>query len=170
MKCLVCQSESPEGKKYCSECGAELTQPGQTPEEQPIVAVSTEPKPRWLSAHWKGLVAVAVVLVVVLASVGLVYTLPLSNVKLLAYNQDDWDTIRIAVRIDGDLKATADLAPNSGGIVGVWSVDAGAHLITINCGYPNYPPVNPDAPPSWAQEVQVGPLYTKDVYAYLAPD
>lgn len=52
MKCLVCQSESPEGKKYCAECGAELPQPEQTTEEQPIVAVSTDPKAETKRRKW----------------------------------------------------------------------------------------------------------------------
>ncbi len=32
MKCPECESENPEGKKYCGECGEELPQPEHAPE------------------------------------------------------------------------------------------------------------------------------------------
>jgi hypothetical protein len=169
MICPVCQSEGPEGKKHCSECGAHLPQPEQVPEEQPIVAVSTAPKPDWLLAHWKGLVAVVIVLVVVLASVGLIYTQPLSKIKvLLYYGSENEDQLQVAVYIDGEEKARGYVSPGYGGILGVWSVAAGYHTVAIDYLYPNYPSgdsLGDDM--KWSYTYQVGPLYTKNVYIYL---
>ena len=66
MKCPVCESENSEGKKYCGECGGELPQPEQVPEEQPTAAVSTDPKAeakrrKWLIPVLAIVVALAVV-------------------------------------------------------------------------------------------------------------
>jgi len=75
MKCPVCKNESPEGKKYCAECGAELPQPGQTPEEQPIVAVSTVPKAHTMRRRWLiPIHAVAISAILIGAALGVYFS------------------------------------------------------------------------------------------------
>lgn len=175
-KCLVCQSESPEGKKFCAECGAEFPQPEQTPEEQPIVAVSTAPKTTWCSTHLKGLFAVAIVLVVVLASIGLIYTQPLSKVKVLVANGYH-DQVGVRVYIDDDLKADVGLSPGGYQIIGVWPVRSGIHEVSIDHGFwwldEGYSSLDyddtwnysgPDGTNDFAYDYQVGPLYTKNAF------
>ncbi|MGB2582044.1 MAG: hypothetical protein WBD03_06205 [Thermoplasmata archaeon] len=76
MKCPACQSESSEGRKYCAECGAELPQPEQAPEERPIVAVSTDPKAEAKRRKWlMPILAIAVAAILIGAALG-VYLSP----------------------------------------------------------------------------------------------
>ena len=177
MRCAICQSDNPEGKKFCGECGGALPQPEQAPEEQPIVAVSTAPKPMWFSAHWKGLVAVAIVFIVVLAAIGLVYNQPWSKVKVLVAH-DEHSTVTANVYIDGVLKATVGVSPGGWKIVGVWSVTAGSHTVALDTGAWYYDPggwftapywyyVGPDGSMDFVYTYEVGPLYTKNAYIQL---
>ena len=106
-----------------------------------------------------------VALALVLAGVGAVYTMPLSKIKVSAYNQDALDEMTIMVLIDGKAKGMYTTLDPKSGVTRVWSVVTGSHLVVIEYYYPNRPSRVDYA---WSRDVQVGPLSTKNVDAYLA--
>jgi hypothetical protein len=176
MKCPVCQSENPEGKKFCGDCGGVLPQPTVPSEEQPVLAVSTQPK-GWLASHWKILASIAIVLVVVLASIGLIYTQSWSKIKVLVAH-DEHSTIGVNIYIDGVLKASVGVSPGGWKIIGVWATTAGSHTVAIDSGAWHYYPGGWLTDPYWYYEepdgeldfvytYEVGPLYTKNAYVQL---
>lgn len=68
-KCPICQSENPEGKRFCGDCGAALTQP------QPIQAQLGIARPRNIGNRTLVVLAVLAVTVIVLFVSVLTYTL-----------------------------------------------------------------------------------------------
>jgi len=116
-------------------------------------------KQSWISSNWKGLTALVVVVIVVLAIVGLIFTQPWSKIKVIVYH-DSYGAIELTVYIDGVLKASTEVA--SGTIVGVWSVTPGSHDVWVDRG--SYMWGSPD----FAYTYEVGPLTTKNVYVDLS--
>ncbi|UCE80298.1 MAG: zinc ribbon domain-containing protein [Methanobacteriota archaeon] len=166
MKCPVCQIEVPNEEEHCAYCGAELPRPEQAPEEQPIVAISTIQKKPWLLTHRKVLAAAATILIVVLASIGIIYTQPLSKIKILVAH-DQQSAMLVGVYIDDVHKAFVLVDTGGWKIAGVWSVTAGSHsVILVSDAEAVIDPF--DSPPIWHSFIyEVGPLYTKDVYIQL---
>ncbi|MCW4027143.1 MAG: zinc ribbon domain-containing protein [Candidatus Bathyarchaeota archaeon] len=77
MKCPVCQSESPEGKKFCGDCGGELPHSGNMQEMQPVAAASTKAKSN--SRRWLMLIhAIAVPAIFIGSILGVFYSPHLS--------------------------------------------------------------------------------------------
>ncbi len=75
MKCPECESENPEGKKYCGECGGELPKPEQIPEEQPTAAVPTDPKAEAKRRRWLiPIHAVAISAILIGAALGIYFS------------------------------------------------------------------------------------------------
>ena len=153
MKCPVCGAENLEGKKFCGDCGASIPPPAPTP-SLPVVPA----KPSWFASNRKAAIAIIVVIIVVVASVGLVYTLPLSKIKVIVTH--DGGPIKVAVYIDGELKASVDISQGTT-TVGAWAVAPGTHSVWVDEG--SWMWGNPD----FANTYDVGPLSTKNVYAIL---
>ena len=158
MKCPNCGAGNTEEAKFCSTCGGTL---GPVYIQMPVQAqIAHRAFPKWI------LVPI-VVLVLVVAGMVAIYSLPLSTIKITMYNQNGGDAIRVTLSIDGDLKATTDINANSN-VVATITVDAGTHLVEINYDYPDYPPLsNMESPAEWAQEVYLGPLSTTNLSASL---
>ncbi|MCJ2533585.1 MAG: zinc ribbon domain-containing protein, partial [Candidatus Thermoplasmatota archaeon] len=75
MKCPECESENPEGKKYCGECGGELPQPEHAPEEGPIADASTKPKVEAKRRKWLiPILAIAVAAILIGAALGVYFS------------------------------------------------------------------------------------------------
>lgn len=165
MKCPNCGAENPEGKMFCGDCGTGLPQPPPPPPVQPMQPVYARPTPSWIRSNWKGLVSVVVVVLVILSAVGLIYSQPWSKVQLSIYNRDTLNDITLMVEIDGKYKLYTTLGP-TGGVSELWSVPTGSHSVTIAYYYPNY---ESQMTHGWSGDVQVGPLSTKNVDAYLGP-
>ena len=169
MECPVCHSDSPEDKKFCAECGAELPQPEQVPkEEPPAVAEPAEPKPRWISTHRKGLAATIVALVVVIASVGLIFTQPWSKIKVLTSTDRAVD---VDIYIDDELVAHVSVSSGGWKAVGVWSVTAGSHTVSLDAGSWYYTPsVWVPETWDWWSLSYVGGYWTTDYWTYVELD
>ena len=61
--------------KYCSGCGVELPKPEQAPEEQPIVAVSTDPKAEAKRRKWlMPILAIAVAAILIGVALGVYFS------------------------------------------------------------------------------------------------
>jgi hypothetical protein len=170
MKCPNCGDENPEGKKFCGDCGAVVPQPPPPP-VQPMQPVYAQPKQSWIRSNWKGLVSVVIVVLVVLSVVGLIYDQPWSKVKVLLYNQDHTYTLNVAIFVDGKEVMRGRVLPSQGGIMGVYTVKQGSHLISVDgfWSYGSYAYGSFDNIYDWSNTYAVGPLYTKNVFIYLGP-
>ncbi len=185
MKCPNCGAGNPEGKAFCGDCGATLPQPSPPPPVQPTQYAPAQyapvqKKPDWLESNWKGLVGVVVVLVILAGGFGIVYSQPLSKIKVII-THGEYSSIGVAVYIDGVLKGSIGVSPGTS-IVGVWSVVAGTHTIQLDRGYwyvqvithwfspdeyvNTY--VELDGIMDFTYAYDVGPLYTKNVLVTLS--
>jgi len=173
VRCPICGAENPEGKMFCGDCGTGLPQPPPPPPAQPTQPTYAQPTPSWIRSNWKGLVAVVVVLVVVLAVVG-AYTQPWSKVKVIV-SFESWHGTVINVYIDGKSNVSIDLEHGTT-TVGVWSVYAGSHNVSIDNAswntlwngyvyYREYEP--PDGKMDFVYAFSVGPLSTRNVHIDL---
>ena len=167
MKCQVCGTENPEGQKFCGSCGAEIPVPPSGPQvvESPVAS----PKQSWIRAH-RIVVVLIVVVIVVLASIGLVYTQPLSKIKILAQNLSGYHA-SYSIMIDGTQKALGTIYPGDHVVeIGVWSVKTGSHSVQVDCHFLGHLGSNLDGIMEYSYEYSVGPVYTKDIYITLDPD
>jgi hypothetical protein len=175
MKCPNCGTENPEGKKFCGDCGAMIPQPPPPPPVEPMQPTAVQPKQSRLSSNWRGLTALIVVLVVVFAMVGLVYSQPWSKIKVIVSSEYALQ-IGVEVYIDWNVKATVGVDAGTT-IVGVWPVETGSHVVSLDHGtwdvshltdQPDYYYPNsydgPDGVMDFTFAYSVGPLYTKNVY------
>lgn len=171
VKCPNCGVENPESKAFCGDCGATLPQPPPPPPVQPMQPVYAQPKPSWIRSNWKGLVSVVVVVLVVLSVVGMVYTQPWSKVKVLLYNQDHFYTLNVGIFLDGKEIMRGQVLPNQGGIIGVYNVKQGSHLVSVDgfWSYHSNTYGSYDNIYDWSNTYAVGPLYTKNVYIEFGP-
>ena len=170
MKCPVCGTENPEGKKFCGDCGAMIPLP---PPVQPVQPAPIPAKHNWFASNWKALTAIVIVVVVVLATVGLIYTQSWSKIKVVIYNQTGSEIV-VAVFIDGRMMAIKSLSIRSvliegGGEVGVWPVDVGTHQVAVDIAYGNHPSLL-DGDYDWCYVYEIGPLSTKNVFIYLGAE
>ena len=135
LKCPSCGAFNPEDKKYCGDCGAMISQPPPPLPLQPIQPAYTQsaqpghaqPRQDWLGFFRKEVTVLIVVIVVALASVGLVYTQPWSKIKVIVHSP----TAMIAgviVYIDGVMRGYA-VIPGGTSVAGVWSVTTGTHTV-----------------------------------------
>lgn len=106
----------------------------------------------------------AMIMVIAVLTLGLtvVYDQPWSKIKVIIHNQDQYESIKVALFIDGNLKALTSVAAGGVETVGVWSVDAGNHTVSVDWGYSQV-----DGHLDWAYDYAVGPLYTKNVVIYV---
>lgn len=157
MKCPTCGYENPEGQKFCGDCGAALPESRTTP-VKPAFTPSTQ---TWIRSNWKGLVSVFIIVVVVLATVGLVYSQPWSKLKIIVMN-NNVSPFHVAVYLDGKQWVITSMAANEQSVVGVWNVRAGSHSVGIERDYTQL-----DGSIDVLSMVQVGPLSTKNLYIDL---
>jgi hypothetical protein len=162
VKCPNCGAENPEGKKFCGDCGVAIPQPPPPPPVQPTQPMYVQPKKGWTRSNWKGLVSVVVVVLVVLSIVGLIYNQPWSKIKVLLYNQDNYYTLNVAVFIDGKEVMRGEVLPNQGGILGVYAVKQGSHLVSAGGNWSD----DVHSLFLWSNTYEVGPLFTKNVFIY----
>lgn len=167
MKCPNCGSENPDDKKFCGECGATLP--------QPVKPSQAQVAPSWVRSNWKLLTSVIVVLIVVLAIVGLIYSQPWSKIKVLV-NSQYTHAVGVNVYIDGVLKVAMDINVGQT-ILGPWPVDPGSHVVSLDHGtwdiyrsgdgtiyYYTGSYEGPDGTMDFAYTYGVGPLFTKNVF------
>jgi hypothetical protein len=86
-----------------------------------------QPRQDWLGWYWKELAVVIIVIVVTLASLGLMYTQPWSKIRVIVHST----TALIAgviVYIDGIMKGYV-FNPGGTVVAGTWSVNAGTHTV-----------------------------------------
>lgn len=163
MKCHVCGSEGSEGKKFCGDCGALLPQSKPTKNLKFRLMSRNQGKEHPI---WRIVLPVTVVLLVVFSIVGVIFTQPLSIIRVSVYNQGLYD-LDVVVYVDGKEMARLIVRNHQGGIVGEWSVVQGSHHVAIDRYYePNY--YGPDGVYDYSNTYRVGPLYTKDVYFYIS--
>ena len=135
----------------------------------------------WIAANSKVLAAIVVVVVVALATIGLIYSGPWSKIKVVVKSRYML-AVELDVFIDGELKATLDdfIGEET---VGVWSVDAGNHVVTLDHGTwdrfvdplsgmvfydtSSYKP--PDGITDLPFTCSVGLFHTKNVYIEMGP-
>ncbi|MCJ7464877.1 MAG: zinc ribbon domain-containing protein, partial [Thermoplasmata archaeon] len=134
LKCPNCGAGNPEGKMFCGDCGAALPQPPpvQPTQRTPAQYASIPQRPGWLESNWKGLVGVIVVLVILAGGLGMVYSQPWSKIKVIV-SHSEYSSIGVVVLIDGISKGLIAVSPGES-IVGVWSVNAGTHVVQIDRG------------------------------------
>lgn len=121
--------------------------------------------------------ALCVVVAVILASAGLIYTKPWSEITVRIYSAYKYP-IEVNISTDGDMKAFVEVGFGSP-FIGTWSVNASHHLVTVDHGtwgvWENatgihYNPGSyrgPDGHIDYAFEYNVGPLYNKEIYIYI---
>jgi hypothetical protein len=125
-------------------------------------------------ANRRALEALLVITIFVLAVVGLIYTLPVSKIRVLVAN-GYYGQIGIRVYVDGDLKADMDLGPGweEYQVVGMWSVSQGSHSVSIERGYwyldtsgqtDVFRYVDMDGKIDFVNTCHVGPLSIKNVW------
>jgi len=117
-------------------------------------------------SNWKGLVAVIVVIVVVMATIGLIYTQPWSKVEVSIINQDRTDTLNVVASVDGKEFLWATLIPNQPGIIGVYDVKQGSHFVSVTGNWTDSMG-SYDGQVSWSNTYSVGPLFTQKVVVRL---
>jgi len=166
MKCPTCGKENPEGQKFCGDCGSIIPVP---PPAEPMQPTPIPTKQSWLSSSWKVLVAVIVVVVVMFASIGLIYSQPWSKIKILAENVSG-QSASYSFLIDGVEKARGTILPGGNVIIGVWSVKTGSHTVSADCHYLGALGPSLDDEMEYTYEYAVGPLYTKNAYITLDPE
>jgi len=140
---------------------------------QPMQPTNAGPTPSWPRSHRKALLAIIVVLVVVFASLGLVYTQPWSKVKVLvAYSGHG--QIGLNVYLDGRLVASLNATPSpllDYWTLGVWRVIPGSHNVSVDCGrwvdngYSNFSHwvySGPDGVMDIINVYYIGPLFTQN--------
>ena len=158
VKCPNCGAENPEGKKFCGDCGAVI------PQQAPLQVQSSQQGPiqyrqAWASSHVRTIVALVIVFVVVILAFTLIYTQPLSKVKVLVYNSSA-RPIWINVTVNNHTRALVSVL-HGWNIVGMWPVAAGSVIVALD--YASY---RDDLDGVWdyAYEYLVSPLYTKNVF------
>jgi hypothetical protein len=89
---------------------------------------------RRLALSWKALAAMVLVIIVVLASVGLIYTQPWSTLKVSVTN-NSYSRQHVAIYVDGKQKTTFYMDARESGLEGRFDVKAGWHNVSIDIGY-----------------------------------
>jgi len=167
MKCPICGAENPEGQKFCGSCGSAIPVP--PPEPQVVESAVAPPKQSWMRSHRTVLVVLVVVAIVVLASIGLIYTRPLSKIKILARNASGQHAY-YSFLIDGVEKARGTIYPGDFVTIGAWSVKTGTHSVKADCHYLGQLGPSLDGVYDYNFEYRVGPLSTKNVWIQLTPE
>jgi hypothetical protein len=116
----------------------------------------------WLKSHWKSLTAGIVVIVVVLAIVGLIFTQPWSKIVVYADNQYSYEVI-VGIYIDGEFVGQQTVGHDlTIDFQGEYSVKQGTHTVGVEfsiygglTGVPNY-----------LSTVKVGPFSTSEVWVH----
>ena len=166
MKCSGCGAENPEGQKFCGICGNKMPEP---PPVQPVQPAPIPAKQNWFSSNWKALTAIVIVVIVVLATVGLIYTQPWSKIKILARNSSG-QPASYSFLIDGVEKARGTIYSGDFVIIGVWSVKTGTHTVKADCHYLGQLGPSLDGIYDYNFDYAVGPLFTKNAWIQLTPD
>jgi hypothetical protein len=136
------------------------------------VTTPARQKRSWIASNWKALVAILVIIVVALATIGMIYTQPWSKIRVLVYNQSSSYVVFFVIYIDGDRQEQDRWGnPLDSGIAGVWSVQTGTHRVAIDYYFTErFTAVKVDGDMNFVYEFNVGPLYTKNVFVYLSPN
>jgi hypothetical protein len=163
MKCAVCGLENPEGQKFCGTRGSRMPEP---PPVQPTQPTEIPRSQNWLASNWKPIAAVLIIIIVVLASVGLIYSQPWSKIKVLARNASGQNAY-YSLLIDGTEKSRGNIAPGDFVIIGIWSVETGTHTVKADCHYLGQLGPNLDGIYECTYDYAVGPLFTKNAWIQL---
>lgn len=159
MKCPECENENPEGNMFCGNCGGALPQLQAPQEAQSSTTTSAQPM-EWVSYHWKELAALAIAFIVIIASLSLIYSLPVSNVRVIV-SQSVHSSMQVSVHIDGVLKASVEIEQGTT-IIGEWAVVPGSHTVAV------YEDTFVLGSPDFANTYYVGPFSTVNVNAPLS--
>jgi len=139
------------------------------PPVQPMQLVPIPTSPSKLRSYWKVLVVVFIIVIVMMASVALIYTQDWSKVKILAKNTSGRSASYVFL-IDGVEKARGTILPGDYVIIGVWSVKTGSHTVKADCHYLGQLGPSLDGTMEYSYDYSVGPLYTKNAYIVLSPE
>ena len=133
-------------------------------------------KQSWIASNLKGVLAFIVVIVVVFATIGLIYTQPWSKIEVIVDSEYRQLSIGINIYIDGELKIATEMAVGQT-IVGAWKVRTGTHTVALDHGTwdawisstgmllwwsGSYEP--PNGTIDYSYDFAVGPLSTKNVH------
>lgn len=131
MKCPDCGEENSDGKKFCGNCGAALSQsatgagPGQKP---------AGPKRSWLAKNWLILAGIVGVILILMVPLVLSYTRPWSGYEIWVENFED-EMAYAAVYIDGRQVAVIEAEPNAGTMAGNYDATPGVHRVGVDYSY-----------------------------------
>ena len=117
----------------------------------------------WMASSWKRLIATVVVITLVAATIGLIYSQPLSKIKVVVYFFYS-GRVGVLVYIDGNPRESpfSRTTPHDLITIGEYSVVAGIHNIQIDNGWwdgVNY--IEPDGNMNLSRSYKVGPLFTQ---------
>lgn len=135
---------------------------------QPTNGTPTQTGRNWIESYWKAYVAIVVVAIVAIAIVGLIFTQPLSRIRIILRNQEEY-TATVQLYLDDKMVMSGFVLPNESKTAGVYNVKTGSHFLAIEFYWSgNYPSGGTwggsfDGIPEWTHTVNVGPLFTKDV-------
>jgi hypothetical protein len=108
----------------------------------------------------KLLVIFVVVVVLLMAFLGVVYTQPVSKIRVRAYVGLDYGAVQVTVYVDDELKGNKDVSWNAGPFDETYNVVPGKH--TVHADWSKYV----DGMTNETVRVLIGPISTHDVYFF----
>ncbi len=163
--CSQCGAKNVDKAKFCAECGAMIPVVSSTVAEcPPISPKRLDQRAGWVRSHWKVVVGVIAVIIIIVLPIELIFTQPWSKIQLRVYNYDS-NPAMIGVYVDDVLMTTTTISQHGGGdIIGIYAVAPGMHKLGLDASfYPN----SLDGSQDDVNTFQVGPFYTKNVTMYV---
>ena len=103
---------------------------------------------------------VLVVAVFLVAFLGVVYTQPVSKIRIQAYVGSDYGTVQVTVYLDGELEGNKDVSWSVGPFDEVFNVVPGKHIVHAEWSK------SVDGMINETVRVQIGPFSTHNVYFF----
>jgi hypothetical protein len=103
---------------------------------------------------------VLVVAVFLVAFLGVVYTQPVSKIRIQAYVGPDYGTVQVTVYLDGESEGNKDVSWSAGPFDEVFNVVPGRHIVHAEWS------ISVDGMTNETVRVQVGAFSTHNVYFF----
>ena len=126
----------------------------------------------WILPYRKAFLAGIVVVVVVLATVGLVFTQPLSKIIVTVSNDNPF-RVYFAVYLDGEERGRGSIDPMQDQVFAAWSVIRGTHIVAVDSHFQGVLHADLDGKMESSDEYFVSSVSTLRVYIdakALAPE
>jgi len=128
MYCPMCGRENPDEQRFCGYCGSMIPAP---PQDRRASLSMPESVWDWILPYRKALFAGTVVVLVILATVGLVYTQPLSKVIVTVGNNNPF-RVYFAIYLDGEEQGRGSIDPMQSQVFAAWPVVRGTHVVAVD--------------------------------------